>query len=155
MKLKIANKVLGSIYLFIFTLVVLAIVALHLFPKDFLDFARLPTFLNQISPLMGVQFPTALLVYQITLVYFLFLILTDGIFLMRLSSKRSREISAALSLVGAFLMAGVATFFVCWLFLIGFLESQVLFSAIFYLSLVLFLFLLDLFTFFIEEESID
>lgn len=155
MKLKIANKALGSIYLFIFLLTVLAIVALHLFPKDFLDFARLPTFLNQISPLMGVQFPTALLVYQITLVYFLFLILTDGIFLMRPSSKRSREISAALSLVGGFLMAVVATFFVCWLFFVGFLQSQVFFSTVFYLSVALVLFLLDLFTFVVEEESIE
>jgi len=148
-------QILAWVYLLVFAAVVFVIFLVHIIPSPFLDLVRLPTFLRLANPFLGDSWPTSLHIYQAILIFYLFVTLVDAASLFFFASNILREVSAISSYVSFGVMGAVAGFFLYSLLFFG--ASSTVFSqrASFFLSISFFLFLLDLFTFVVDEESLN
>ena len=146
-------KILRWVYLGIFLIGFSLIVLLHIFPKPFLDIIRMPTFIRAAEPFLGFPYDPSLHVYQITLLFFLVVTLIDGVSLFLSSSTLMKKISAAASFVGFALIGLVGFYFLYSLVIIG-MGSVFTKTVFIYLLLCFSLFILDLFTFWIDENLI-
>jgi|SRR3989344_4490563 len=146
-------RVLQWIHLSIFLLVVGTITLLHLITKDFFDFLRLPQFLRTLNPLLGFGWPVSLHVYQAILVFFLLITLTDGLGLLFYRSKTWRLISDVSSFLGFLIIWPTALFFLFSLASSETLRVIDIQTAILFFIFAFLLFLLDLVTWFVDEQS--
>ena len=129
------------------------IVLLHVAPKPFLDIIRIPTFIRAAKPFLGFPYDLPLLIYQVTLLSFLAISLVAGVSLFFISSALMKIISAFASLIGFVLMGIVSFYFLYSLVMIG-VASALTTTVLIYLLLCFSLFILDLFTFWIDENLI-
>ena len=144
-------KILQWVYLLIFLVDFGMIVLLHAFPKPFLDIIRMPTFIRAAEPYLKFPYDTSLLIYQITLLFFITSTLVDSFSLFLFSSKIMKKVSAISSFVGFVLIGIVFLYFLYSLGLVG-LESRLALTALIYLIISFILMMLDLYTFEIDEE---
>jgi len=148
-----AIKTMRWVYLALFFALLGAVVLLHAIPKPFLDVIRLPTFIRAGEPYLGFPYDSSLLIYQITLLFFVFVTLVDAISLFLFSSNPMKKISAYSSLIGFTLMAAVFMYFLYSFFVID-IENNLLVTVAIYLALSLVLMMLDLLTFILDEQLI-
>ena len=146
-------KTLRWVYLIIFLVLVGMIILLHAIPKPFLDIIRMPTFIRAAEASLGFPYAKSLLIYQITLLFFVFVILIDAVSLFLFSSNLMKKISAYSSVVGFTLMAVVSLYFLYSLMILG-LASSLIQTIVIYLVVSIFLMILDLYTFEVDEEQL-
>jgi hypothetical protein len=144
-------KILQWVYLLIFLISFGMIVLMHAIPKPFLDIIRMPTYIRAAEPFLKFPYDASLLIYQITLLFFVALTLVDSVSLFFFSSKTMKKVSALSSFVGFILIGVVFFYFLYSLALIG-LESWLAVTALIYLMVSIFLMVLDLYTFEVDEE---
>ena len=149
----LAVKILRWVYLGIFLIGLFTVVLLHTVPKPFLDIARVPTFIRAAEPYLGFPYDPSLLIYQVTLLSFLFISLVDSISLFFFSSNMMRKISAYTSLLGALLIGFAGVYFLYSLWAVG-LSSALTSTILIYLTVSLLLLILDIFTFRVDEDLI-
>jgi len=154
-KKPLAVKILQWIYLLIFIFVVGMIIVLHNVPNEMLVTLRVPQFLREIDPFLGYTWPSSLLVYQATLLFSLFLILVDSLGLFFYNALFWRIFSDLSSFLGLFVAWTIILFFVFSLTFSNVLEDDNIQTAIIFLVLSLFLFILDLVTFAVDEQSLS
>lgn len=147
-------KILQWLHLTIVGIAVSVISLLHFYPVNFLDFLRVPLFLKEINSLLGFGWSASLHVYQIILVFFLFITLVDGLGLLFYHSKIWRLISDLSSFLGFLIIWPAGLFFIFVLASAETLKSQSVQTALFYFLISLFLFILDLITWFVDEKAI-
>ena len=147
-------RILQFVHLAIFTLAIFVIFLLHLYTQNFLDFLRIPIFLKSINPLLGFGWPASLHVYQTILVFSLFLIFVDAAGLFFYRSRIWRIISDVSSFLGLLVIWPVALFFIFTLASAEKLEAQNIQTITVYFLLSLFLVILDLVTWFVDEQSL-
>ena len=146
-------KILRWIYLGIFLIGFFAIVLLHAVPKPFLDIIRMPTFIRAAEPYLGFPYDPSLFIYQIALLSFLFVSLVDAASLFLFSSNLMRRVSAYASFFGVVIISFVGVYFLYSLFIIGF-SSSLTNTILIYLTASFLLFILDIFTFRVDEDLI-
>ncbi len=149
----LAIKILRWVYLGVFLVGFFAIVLMHSVPKPFLDIIRMPTYIRAAEPFLGFPYDRSLLTYQITLLSFIFISLIDSISLFMFSSAWMRKLSAYASLIGIILIGFVGIYFLYSLFIIGF-GSALTSTILIYISISFLLFILDIFTFRLDEQLI-
>lgn len=149
----LAVKILRLVYLGIFLVGFSMIVLLHVVPKPFLDIIRMPTYIRAAEPFLGFPYDRSLLTYQITLLSFIFISLIDSISLFMFSSDYMRKLSAYASFIGIILIGFVGIYFLYSLFIIG-LSSSLTSTILIYISISFLLFILDIFTFRLDEQLI-
>ena len=149
----LAIKILRWAYLGIFLIGFFTTVLLHAVPKPFLDIIRMPTFIRAAEPYLGFPYDPSLLIYQITLLSFLFISLVDSLSLFFFSSNTMRKLSAYTSLLGVILIGFVGVYFLYSLFVIGF-SSTLTGTILIYLTVSFLLFILDIFTFRVDEDLV-
>ena len=93
-------------------------------------------------------------VYHCTFAYFLLIMLVDAISLFFYSNKMLKYVSLATSFFGFFLIGFMVLYFLYSLLVIGFSVDSAGYSALVFLLLSIFFFVLDLITFVVEEEGI-
>jgi len=147
-------KILQWIYLLVFIFVVGAIIVLHNVPNEMLVTLRVPRFLREIDPFLGYAWPSSLLVYQVTLLFSLFLILVDSLGLFFYQARLWRIFSDLSSFLGLFVAWTIILFFVFSLTFSNVLKDDNIQTAMIFLALSLFLFILDLVTFAVDEQSL-
>ena len=147
----LAVKILRWIYLGIFLVGFFTIVLLHVVPKPFLDIIRMPTFIRAAEPYLGFPYHPSLLVYQITLLLFLFISLVNAISLFFFSSNIMRKISVYTSFLGIVLIVSVGVYFLYSLLAVGW-RSTLTDTIFIYLTASFLLFILDIFTFKVNED---
>ena len=150
----LAVKVLQWVYLIIFLFSIGTIVTLHNLPDEILIILRVPRFLREIDPFLGFAWPASFHIYQATLLLFLFLIFIDGLGLFFYQSRFWRLISDLSSFVGLFVIWSVFLFFIFSLTLAEGFEERNIQTTIVFLLLAFFLFILDLITFLVDEQSL-
>ena len=133
---------------------IIIIFLLHLHPSNLLDVLRFPAFLKDINPLLGFAWPASLHVYQFTLVFFLAVSLIDALGLVFYQSRTWRLFSDISSFLGFLIIWPVSLFFIFTLASAETLESQSIQTALVYFGLTFFLFILDLVTWFIDEQAL-
>jgi len=146
-------KILQWLHLIIFVTAVGIIFVLHYYPEDFLDFLRVPLFLRDINSMLGSSWPVSLHIYQIILIFFLLLTLIDSLGLLFYHSKSWRIISDLSSFLGFLIIWPVALFFVFTLVSSDNLDLQNIKTALVYFIFSFSLFILDLVTWFVDEQS--
>lgn len=146
-------KALQTIHLVVFVLTLFTIFSLHFYPQNFLDTLRLPLYLKSIDPFLGYSWPSSLYIYQVVLLFFIFLILIDGLGLFFYQSRFWRFVSDVSSFLGFLLMVPVTFFFIFTLVVAKNLTPDNVITATIYFAFSSFLFLLDLVTWYVDEQS--
>lgn len=147
-------KVLQWIYLMAFLSIVATAAIIHNTERPFLDVLRPPTFFRLAEPYVGISYKASLTIYHFTFAYFLLLILVDAICLFWYFNKFLKQLSLVSSYIGFFLIGFIFLYFMYSFLLIGFADRQAAVSALIFLLLSLTFFILDLITFFVEEQGI-
>ena len=147
-------KVLQWVYFLVFFSIIATVIIIHNTPRPFLDILRIPTFFRAAEPYVGISYISSMTVYHFTLAYFLLIILIDAVSLFLYSNKFLKQLSLLSSVFGFFLIGFVTLYFLYSVFVIGFASHTVAISVLIYLLLSLVFFLLDLLTFFVEEQGI-
>lgn len=146
--------VLQWVYLVVFLISVAAIFVLHSAPDFFLEFLRVPKFLREIDPFLGYAWPATLYVYQAVLVIFLFIIFINSLGLLFYNYRTWRIISDLTSFFGLFVIWTAGVFFVIALSLGMFTTAENVKTALTFFLVAIFLFILDLITFFVDEQHL-
>lgn len=149
----LAIKILRLVYFGIFLVGFGMIVLLHAVPKPFLDIIRMPTFIRAAEPYLGFPYDPSLLIYQITLLSFLAITAVDAVSLFFTSSLLMKKICALASFIGVVLMGVVSFYFLYSLLMIG-IASALTTTVFIYLAISFSLFIIDLFTFWVDEALI-
>ena len=147
-------KVLQWAYLLAFVSIAATGTIIHNTERPFLDVLRIPTFFRLAEPYVGFSYKASLTVYHFSFAYFLLLILIDAVCLFWYSNKFLKQLSLLTSYIGFFLIGFIFLYFMYSFFLIGFADQQAALSALIFLLLSQTFFILDLITFFVEEEGI-
>ncbi|OGY22696.1 MAG: hypothetical protein A2126_03810 [Candidatus Woykebacteria bacterium GWB1_45_5] len=147
-------KILQWTYLAAFLSIVATATIIHNTERPFLDILRIPTFFRLAEPYVGFSYKASLTIYHFTFAYFLLLILVDAVCLFWYSNKFLKQLSLLSSYIGFFLIGFILLYFLYSSFLIGFADRQAAVSALIFFLLSLTFFVLDLITFFVEEEGI-
>ncbi len=147
-------QILQWVYLLVFISIVTIVFSIHSIPRPFLDTLRIPTFFSDAQPYLGFSYISSMTVYHFTFAYFLLIILVDAISLFFYSNKILKHVSLATSFFGFFLIGFMVLYFLYSLLVIGFSTESAGYSALVFLLLSIFFFVLDLITFFVEEEGI-
>lgn len=147
-------KVLQWINLIVFLTSVTLVIAMHNLSESTLQTIRVPTFLQQIDQFLDYAWPASLHVYQVVLVIFLLIIFVNSLGLILYTSVIWRTISDLLSFLGLFLVWTAGVFFVLALSLGMFTSSENVQTALIFLIVSVLLFLLDLVTFFVDEQHL-
>ena len=145
--------ILQWIHLFVFIAVVGIISLLYYYPENLLDFLRLPLFLREIDLLIGQDWPASLHVYQIVLIFSLILVFIDALGLLFYRSKLWRMVSDVSSFLGFLIIWPVALFFIFTLSSFNNISLQNIHTALIYFFFSFLLFVLDLITWFVDEQS--
>src|SRR3989304_2569769 len=113
----------------------------------------MPTFIRAAEPYLGFPYDPSLFIYQIALFSFLFVSLVDAASLFLFSSNLMRRVSAYASFFGMVIISFVGVYFLYSLFIIG-LSSALTSTISIYLTASFLLFILDIFTFRVDEDLI-
>lgn len=147
-------RFLQAVHLIVFIAAVAVVSALHIYTQDFLDFLRFPILLKSINPFLGSGWPASLHVYQTILIIYLAIVLLDGLGLFFYKSKVWRGISDLTSFLGFLLIWPIILFLVLTLASSETLTTQNVKTILSYFAFSLFLFLLDLVTWYFDERSL-
>jgi hypothetical protein len=147
-------KILQWTYFVAFLSIVAAATIIHNTERPFLDVLRIPTFFRLAEPYVGFSYKASLTIYHFTFAYFILLILVDAVCLFWYSNKFLKQLSLLSSYIGFFLIGFIFLYFLYSFFLIGFADHQAAVSALIFLLLSQTFFILDLITFFVEEQGI-
>lgn len=146
--------VLQATHLAIFLIGISAVTLLHIRTSDFLDQLRLPTFLKEIDSFLGFAYPASLHVYQIILLFTLLLAAIDSLGLLFYKSKIWKFMSDITSFLGLLVIWPAALFFIFTLASAQNLTQASIQTIIVYFTFTLFIFVLDLVTWFVDEQSL-
>lgn len=147
-------KILQWIHVSTLIIGVGVIFLLHLYPENILDFLRLPAFLKDINPFLGFGWPASLHVYQVILVFFLVVSLIDALGLLFYESRPWRIFSDLSSFLGFLIIWPASVFFIFTLVSTEGLKPQSIHTALVYFGFTFFIFILDLVTWFVDEQAI-
>jgi hypothetical protein len=147
-------RVLQWVYFVVFFSIIATVIIIHNTPRPFLDILRLPTYFRLAEPYVGISYISSMTVYHFALAYFLLIILIDAVSLFWYSNKFLKQLSLLSSIFGFFLIGFMVLYFLYSLLVIGFASYTAAVSASIYLLLSLAFFLLDLITFFVEEQGV-
>ena len=150
----VSVKILQWVYFLVFVSIIAAVTVIHNTDRPFLDVLRIPTFFRSAEPYVGISYISSMTVYHFTFAYFLLIILIDAIALFWYPNKFLKQLSLLSSYVGFFPIGFMVLYFLYSLLVIGFSTDSAGYSALIFLLLSIFFFVLDLITFFIEEEGI-
>jgi len=150
----VSVKILQWIYLLVFVSIIAAITIIHNTQQSFLDVLRIPTFFRAAEPYVGISYISSMTAYHFTFAYFLLIILIDAVCLFWYSNKFLKQLSLVSSYFGFFLIGFIVLYFLYSFTVIGFSSPTAGTSAFVFLVLSFSFFLLDLITFFVEEEGI-
>ena len=147
-------KILQWVHLSIFLFTIALIVVVHNLPENKLEIFRVPQFLREIDQFLNFSWPSSLFIYQITLILFLTITFLNSLGLIFYSSLVWRIISDLASFLGLFVIWSAA-FFLAFSLAVGyFSNSQNVQTALSFFIFALFLFILDLVTFFVDEQHL-
>lgn len=132
----------------------IAIILLHIYTRNFLDFLRLPKFLREINALLNYSWPNSLHIYQIILISSLSIAAVDFLGLFFYRSKLWRFVSDLTSFLGFIVILPVILFFIFTLFYLKDLSYLNIQTIITYFSFTLFIFTLDFVTWLFDEKSL-
>lgn len=141
-------------HLAVFLLGVTIVILLHVHTQGFLDELRLPTFLKEIDNFLGYAYPASLRVYQVILLFTLILSAIDSLGLFFYSSKTWKLLSDITSFLGLLIIWPTALFFMLTLASAQNLTQTSIQTILVYFSFTLFIFILDLVTWFVDEQSL-
>lgn len=139
--------------LFFFTAAIATITLLHIYSNNFLDFLRLPRLIYEINPLVGNGWPISLHIYQLILIFSLFLVLIDALGLFFYSQKAWRFVSDITSFLGFLIIWPTALFFIYTIASAENLRTIDFQTSLVYFAITFSLFLLDLVTWFVDDHS--
>ena len=150
----VSVKILQWVYLLVFVAIISTVTIIHNTDRPFLDVLRIPTFFRLAEPYVGISYISSMTVYHFTFAYFLLIILIDAIALFWYSSKFLKQLSLLSSFVGFFLIGFMVLYFLYSFAVIGFSSYTTGMSALIFMLASIAFFVLDLITFFVEEEGI-
>ena len=145
--------VLQIIHFATFVLAVTIIFLLHIFTQNFLDFLRMPAYVKAIDPWAASDWPGSVHFYHVVLLFFVTLTLINALGLFFYSSRLWRIISDISSFLGFFIIWPASLFFIYTLASSGPLSGEVIKSALFFFTVTFSLFVLDLVTWYVDEQS--
>ena len=147
-------RILQFAHLLVFVTAAVIIISLHVFSVDFLDFLRIPMFLRVVDGSLGNSWPKSLNVYHTILLlsFLLALINASGLFLYKM--KLWRYISDISSFLGVLIVWPVALFFAFILATAGNLSIDSIKTIFTYFFVSMFIFILDLITWYFDDESL-
>lgn len=144
---------LQYINLFVFFAAIFTITILHIYTDNFLDFLRLPRLIYSINPLLGNGWPVSLHVYQFVMVLSILLVFIDSLGLFYYSSKIWRFISDLTSFLGFLIIWPASLFFIFTMASAENLRSIDFQTSLAYFAITFSLFLLDIITWFVDDQS--
>lgn len=156
-KIKRKPKIVSALQyvnLIFFFAAISTITLLHVNTDNFLDILRLPRLIHTINPLVGHGWPASLHVYQFVMVFSIILIFINSLGLFYYSSKIWRFATDISSFLGFLIIWPTALFFV---FTIASAENLKVIdfqTAIVYFGVTFSIFILDLITWFIDDQSL-
>jgi hypothetical protein len=147
------NKILQTLYGFIFIFAIGLIVAMHVVPPPALALFRVPTNLREVGPSLGLSWPTSLEVYHIFLILFFTVIILNGIGLHHLSIPKWRSVCKISSFLGLFLMWSVIMFFLYPLLVTANINTVHLKTSLIYSIFAFVFFIVSLLTFAVAQKE--
>lgn len=144
-----AVRILKWVYLIVFLVGSAFVIALSIFNESTLQLVQF----SQVTSVIGNGYGV-LQVFKFLATFYLFLMFIDTVSLFNYKSLALREVSAISSLVGFLLMGMGSLFMIYVLALSTSISTEVAIVALLYLVIAVGLFLLDLLTFFVEEEGL-
>lgn len=147
-------KILQLLHFLVFLTLITFIILMHNLPANTFQILRIPTFLQQIDPFLVFSYPSSLFIYQITLILFLAIAFINSLGLFFYSARFWRLVSDLSSFLGLFVVWSVVLFFILSLSFEFFTTSENVQTAFVYVIIAFFLFILDLITFFVDENHL-
>ena|SRR3989344_6330661 len=146
-------KILQWVYLFILVFAVLSVYVLHNTDTSFLHFLRLPLFFKDSQESLGVSYVSSLTVYHFTFAYFILIFGVDIVSFFNYSNEFLRRLSLWTTVFGFAIFGLMLLYFLYSLVFLWSKDASSAFSALIFFLLALFLFLLDLITYLVEERE--
>ena len=127
---------------------------LHIITEDFLDILRMPAYVKAIDPWAVSDWPGSFHFYHLISAFFILLTLINALGLFYYSQRSWRVISDFSSFLSFLIIWPISLFFVYTLASTGPLESKTVQSALFFFTVTFFLFILDLVTWYVDDQSL-
>ncbi len=148
MSLKDEARLLRNTYFTVFFIGALFVFLMHVLGRPTLDILRIPTFIKASITFNGFDYWTTLRIYQLVLIFSLISIFLDGLCLTNLRSKPLIRFSKWTSIFGAIVMLLAVVFFAYNFFIV---DESLKLTPLIYLTGSLFLVVLDLVTFRVDD----
>lgn len=150
---KTGIRLLQVIHLLIFIAGVSTVTILHIKIQNFWDFLRLPQLISDLNPLFGFGYPAPLHIYQSILIFALIVAFVNSLGLVFYKSKLWRFTSDLSSFLGVLIIWPVSLFLLFTLASAENLSTNNIQTIAVYFSFTFTIAILDLVTWFADEES--
>lgn len=146
--------VLQIAHLCVFLIGVFIVVILHIYTQNFWDFLRLPTFLKSIDDFLNQAYPASLHIYQSILIFSMIITFIDALGLFFYKSKSWKIASDLTSFLGLLIIWPVALFFIFTIATAKNMSTLTIQTIYTYFGLSMLIFILDLVTWFVDEQAL-
>jgi len=147
-------KVLQIIHFTVFILAISIISLQHIFTQNFLDILRMPAYVKAIDPWAASDWPGNFHFYHVILIFYISLTFINGMGLFYYSKKIWRVISDGSSFLSFLIIWPISLFFIYTVASTGPLDKLTIQSAVLFSIITFSLFILDLVTWYVDEQSL-